>query len=119
MTLETAPVWPSIILAIAIFSDALMSIRPLNFVRACLSGIKFPENWWWVLIYIKLIAVAGLVAGIWFPGVGIAANIGVIAYFVAACIAHIKAKFLKSEFKINCLGMLFLSIASLILTILL
>ncbi|WP_423219048.1 hypothetical protein [Zhihengliuella halotolerans] len=64
-----------------------------------------------------MVATAGLIAGFWFPGVGIAANVGVIAYFVAASVAHVKARFLKSEFWINCLGMLALSATTLILTL--
>ena len=119
MILESSPAWPTAILAFVVFCDAIMSIRPLAFIRVCLTGVNLPENWWWVLVYTKLVATTGLVAGFWFPGIGIAANIGVIFYFIAACVAHIKARFLESEFKINCLGMLCLSVASLILTMIL
>lgn len=43
--------------------------------------------------------------------------VGVIAYFCAAAATHIRAHFLGSEFWINCLGMLALSIGVLILTL--
>lgn len=117
MILESQPAWPVILLALVLLGDALLSIKPAQFIRVCLTGVNFPENWWWALVYIKLLAAMGLVAGIWFPGVGVAANVGVIAYFVAAVIAHLRANFLGSEFWVNCLGMLALSIASLVLTL--
>lgn len=119
MILYSNPFWPSIVLAIVLLVDALMSIRPPKFIEGCLSGVNLPREWWWILIYIKLTAVIGLLAGLWFPGVGIAANIGVIAYFLAAATSHFKANFLKSEFWINCLGMLALSIATLVITVVL
>ncbi|MHC5797067.1 DoxX family protein [Lacisediminihabitans sp. FW035] len=44
-----------------------------------------------VLWVIEVIATVGLVAGIWFPELAIAATIGVIAYFVGAIISHRRA----------------------------
>ncbi|MFI9029615.1 DoxX family protein [Streptomyces sp. NPDC053560] len=93
-----------------------MSIRPPAFIRVCLEGVRFPEDWWWTLFVIKLLAAAGLIAGIYVPGVGVAANAGVICYFLAAAVAHIRARFLKSEFWLNCLGMLALSTLALIVS---
>ncbi|MCF8602774.1 DoxX family protein [Gordonia sp. HY442] len=105
------PVWPVIVLAVVIGSDALMSIRLPQFIRDCYAGVGFPLEWGWVLVYVKLLATAGLIVGIWHDGVGVAATAGVVAYFVAATIAHLRARFLGSEFWINCLGMLALSLA--------
>jgi hypothetical protein len=119
VVIESIPQWPSIVLAVVIFGDAVMSIKPPQFIQKCLDGVNFPRDWWWALVYIKIVAAIGLIAGLFVAGVGIAANVGVIAYFLAAVYAHIKAKFLKSEFWINCLGMLALSIATLLLTVLL
>ncbi|GAA4641907.1 DoxX family protein [Gordonia humi] len=105
------PVWPVIVLAVIVGGDALMSIRPPRFIRDCYAGVRFPLDWGWVLVYIKLLATAGLIVGIWQPGVGVSATAGVVAYFVAASIAHIRATFVGSTFWINCLGMLVLSLA--------
>ncbi|MFF2812565.1 hypothetical protein ACFVT2_36440 [Streptomyces sp. NPDC058000] len=44
---------------------------------------RFPEDWWWTLIVIELLA-AGLITGIHAAGIGAAANAGVIYYFLAA-----------------------------------
>lgn len=109
-----SPWWPVAVLAIILLVDALMSIRPPTFIRQCLEGVKFPEEWWWVLIAVKLLAVGGLTIGIWVDGIALAATGGVIAYFVVASIAHIRAEYCRQEFWVNCLGMLLLSIAVLI-----
>lgn len=108
------PWWPAALLALSLLGDALMSIRPPKFIRDCLDGVNFPREWWWVLIYVKLLAVAGLLIGIKAEGIGLAANLGVIAYFLAAAYAHFKAHFLKQEFWLNCLGMLGFAVAVLL-----
>lgn len=50
------------------------------------------------LIAIKLLPVTGLIAGIWIPGIALAANIGVIAYFLIPAVVHIRARFLGQAF---------------------
>jgi hypothetical protein len=105
------PWWPAAVLALVLFVDAAMSLRPPKFIRDCLDGVRFPRKWWWTLIVIKVLAVIGLIAGIWIPGIAFAANIGVILYFLGAAAAHIRARFTGQAFWLNCLGMLALSIA--------
>ncbi|MGO1583920.1 MAG: DoxX family protein [Actinomycetaceae bacterium] len=116
MTLVPDTWWPPAFLALVLLADIAMSARPLTFVRACLEGVGLPEQWWWTLLVVKGLAVAGLVAGIWLPGVAFAANVGVIAYFLCAAVAHVRARFTGQAFWINCLGMLVLSIAVLVLS---
>lgn len=115
MNLIPDPWWLSAALAAVLLVDAVLSIRPPRFIRECLDGVRFPRDWWWTLIVIKLCAVAGLVIGIWMPGVALAANTGVVLYFVCAAAAHVRARFLGSAFWVNCLGMLALSLATLVL----
>lgn len=100
-------------LAFILLADAAMSVKPMRFIADCLDGVQFPRQWWWALIYIKMLAVAGLIVGLWHYGIGISATAGAVAYFLAASIAHFKAKFLKQSFWVNCLGMLIFSGATL------
>lgn len=102
--------WPVIILALVLFSDVLLSFRPPKFIRDCLDGVNFPRDWWWVLIVVKMLAIVGLIVGLWAPDVALAANAGVIVYFSCAVVAHIRAQFFGRIFWINCVGMLILSV---------
>jgi len=105
--------WLTVVLALALLSDAIMSIKPPKFIQQCLDGVRFPRDWWWALIVIKFAATAGLLLGLEYPGVAFCTNVAVIAYFLAACAAHFRARFLRNEFWINCLGMLGLAVATL------
>jgi hypothetical protein len=104
------------VLAILLASDVLMSLRPPKFIRQCLDGVKLPRDWWWVLIVVKTLAVVGLLVGIKHSGIGFSANVGVIVYFLCASYAHIRARFLKQEFWVNCLGFLATAIAAFIIS---
>lgn len=114
MLLIPEPWWPQAVLALILFGDAVLSVRPPKFIRDCLDGVRLPREWWWVLIVVKVLAVAGLVAGHWLPGVGFAANLGVVAYFGCAVVAHVRSRFFGQAFWLNCLGMLALAVAALI-----
>lgn len=110
------PAWPVIVLAVILFGDALASIRPPAVIRDCMIGVGFPLDWVWALVWIKLVACAGLLVGLAEPGVGVAATAGVIAYFLAASVAHVRARFLGSTFWVNCLGMLAVSVGVLLVS---
>ena len=94
MRLIPDPKWLEIVLASFLLLDVAISIRPPALIRDCLNGVHFPEEWWWTLIVIKSIAVAGLLIGLGVRGVGPTATAGVIAYFLSASYAHIRARFL-------------------------
>ncbi|GAA1598481.1 DoxX family protein [Leucobacter chromiireducens] len=111
--------WPPVLLALVLLSDAAMSMRPPKFIRDCLDGVRFPREWWWTLIVIKTLATAGLIVGIWVPGIAFAANVGVIAYFTCAAASHIRARFFGPAFWLNCLGLLALSVTVLVLSLVL
>lgn len=106
--------WIPALLAAVLLADAALSLRPPAFIRDCLNGVKFPREWWWTLIVIKIVAATGLIVGVWVPGIGVAANVGVLAYFFCAAAAHIKARFFGQSFWVNCLGMLALSVLALV-----
>ncbi|MEV6659590.1 DoxX family protein [Nocardia fluminea] len=92
-------------LALALFADALVSVRPPRSIQRCLDGVGFPRDWWWTLIAIKLAATAGLLVGLKYPGVGFATAVSVVGYFMCAAYSQYRARLLGYEFWINCLGM--------------
>ncbi len=108
------PAWPVVVLAALVGGDALISVRPPKFIVDCLTGVGFPLDWGWALVWIKAVATAGLIVGLWQPGVGVAAVAGIIAYFLAASYAHLRAGFTNSTFWVNCLGMLAIAVAVLL-----
>jgi hypothetical protein len=114
MNLLPEPWWLDVALAAALATDVVLSIAPPKFIRDCLDGVGFPRQWWWTLLVIKSLAVAGLLVGLAVPGVGLATTVGVIAYFSSAVAAHIRARFLGTELWINCLGFLGLAAATLL-----
>lgn len=116
MSLLPDPAWPTMALAVVMLADAALTARPPAFVRDCLEGVRFPRDWWWTLVMVKLVAAAGLGVGLVVPGTGAAANVGIICYFLAAAFAHLRARFLEQEFWLNCLGMLAVSLAVLLVS---
>lgn len=110
------PWWLTAILAFVLLVDVALSVRPARFIAVCLDGVRFPRDWWWTLVVIKLLAVAGLAAGFVVPGVALATNVAVVVYFTAAAAAHIRARFLGLEFWLNCLGMLGFSLVVLVVS---
>ncbi|WP_029088715.1 DoxX family protein [Brevibacterium album] len=112
MTIDQWGLVLSLLLTAALAGDAILSLRPPRFIRDCLEGVRFPADWWWVLIVVKLAGAAGLLTGLSVPGVGLAAAAGAVVYFLCAAAAHLRARFLGTAFWFNCLGMLALSLAT-------
>ncbi|MGO2863211.1 MAG: DoxX family protein [Brevibacterium sp.] len=113
------PVWPVIVMAVIVFGDGLMTFRPPRAIAACLDGVGLPRDWWWVLAVVKFLATAGLIIGIWVPGVGLSAVVGLIVYFLTAAAAHVRARYIGRDLWINCLGLLTLNLLILIFCFLL
>ncbi|MGW4030461.1 DoxX family protein [Streptomyces sp. NPDC004838] len=111
-----SPVWPILILLGIQAGDAAMTLRPPGFIVDCLDGVRFPRDWWWVLITFKAASVVGLVVGLWVPGVAMTTTAAIVVYFLAAAASHIRARALNSAFWVNCLGMLLLSLAVLVVS---
>ncbi|MYQ78841.1 MULTISPECIES: DoxX family protein [unclassified Streptomyces] len=109
-----SPVWPVVVLLVIQAGDAAMMLRPPKFIVECLEGVLLPREWWWVLTTAKTASVAGLVVGLWVPGVAMTTTAAIVVYFLAAAAAHIRARALNLTFWVNCLGMLVVSAAVLV-----
>ncbi|MCX5167505.1 DoxX family protein [Streptomyces antibioticus] len=54
--------------------------------------IGVPDSWFPRLSALEIAAALGLIAGIFYRPLGIAAGIGIVAYFIGAVITHLRAK---------------------------
>lgn len=52
------PWWPLAILAAIQLADAAMCWKPVRFIADCLTDVRFPQRYWWMLTPIK-VAAAG------------------------------------------------------------
>ncbi|MEU2246699.1 DoxX family protein [Streptomyces sp. NPDC019224] len=109
-----SPVWPVVVLLVIQAGDAAMMLRPPGFIVDCLEGVRLPREWWWVLTTAKAASVVGLVVGFRVPGVAMTTTAAIVVYFLAAAVAHIRARALNTTFWVNCLGMLAVSLAVLV-----
>jgi hypothetical protein len=57
---------------------------------ATIDAVRFPRNQLWLLATAEIAGAIGLVSGLYWWPVGVAAAIGVILYFVGAVIAHLR-----------------------------
>lgn len=105
------PRWPVVLLAIVQAADALLVLLRPPFIVACLDGVRLPRRWWPLLVWLKAAAAAGLIAGLWVPWLGLTTSVAVVAYFVVAATMHVRSRYLGRDFWLNCLGMLAMSVA--------
>lgn len=105
------PSWPVVVLALIQIVDGLLCIKPAAFIANCFDDVGFPIRFRWVFPVIKFSAALGLLAGLWIPYIGFAANVGLVLYFVVAIGAHLRAKDLGRNLFINATGMLLLCLA--------
>ena len=56
-----------------------------------IGGLGVPLSLFPVLAALEIAAAAGLIIGLWFAPLGIAAAVGVIMYFIGAAITHLRA----------------------------
>lgn len=106
------PWWPLAGLAVIQLGDAVMCIKPAEFIRDCLQDVGFPRRFWPFLPILKTLAAAGLVAGIWFTPLAVVTSAALVCYFLIAISQHIRARDLGRNLFLNATGMLLLSTAT-------
>ncbi len=89
--MRTTLVVLSIVFAALLTGSAVfkLSHRPAAVESYRKAGV--PESWLNGLASLLLLAAAGLVVGLWWPLAGIAAGIGLVAYFALAVGFHVRA----------------------------
>jgi hypothetical protein len=83
----------SIVLAVVLSGSAYAKLaRYPKVVESIVGKVGFPEKYLWVLAALEVAAAAGLIIGLFWAPLGIAAAIGVILYFSCALIGHLRAR---------------------------
>ena len=119
MTPLPDPIWPVVVLAAISVGDGIICLKPAAFIAQCFEDVHWPRRYWWLTAPIKFAAAAGLVAGIWIPGVGVLTTVCLVVYFVVAISMHIRARDLGRNLFLNATGMLLICIATLVYSFLL
>ena len=81
----------SILLAALLVFTAVRKLSHRPDVVATYTRVGVPEERLNLLAWILLAGAAGLIAGLFWPPIGVAAGVGLVVYFLLAVIAHIKA----------------------------
>src|SRR4051812_4526539 len=87
----------TVLLALLALNSALMKLRKNEQVVAVISGkVGVPERFLPVLAALEIAGALGIVAGLWIEPLGIAAAIGLVAYFVGAVAGHLRVRDTKN-----------------------
>jgi uncharacterized membrane protein YphA (DoxX/SURF4 family) len=82
----------SIVLAVVLSGSAYAKLtKNPQVVESLVGRVGVPEDRLWMLAGLELAGAAGLIIGLFWAPLGIAAAIGVILYFIGALIAHVRA----------------------------
>ena len=112
MTLLPDPVWPVVVLAVISLVDGILCIKPMAFIARCFEDVHWPRKYWWTMTPIKFAAAAGLIGGIWIPGLAALTTTCLILYFVVAVAMHVRARDFGRNLFVNASGMLVICIAT-------
>ena len=114
MSLLPDPIWPVIVLALICVGDGIICIKPMAFIARCFTDVRWPRKYWRLMPAIKFAAAAGLIAGIWMPGLGLVTSACLGLYFLVAISMHVRARDFGSNLFINATGMLLICAATLV-----
>jgi hypothetical protein len=85
----------AVILAALLAMSARAKLAKDEKIVKGITGLGVPLSWFPFLAACELAGAVGLVIGLWWAPLGIAAAIGVILYFVGAVISHLRAGDMK------------------------
>ncbi|MFE3194168.1 DoxX family protein [Nocardia sp. NPDC059240] len=81
----------SVLLALAMLQSGLMKFVRPAWIRQFAAAVHLNTSQLAILGTLQIAATLGLIGGIWFPPVAIAAAIGLVLYFVGAIAAHLRS----------------------------
>lgn len=89
--MEAAAPWLALITIVVLGLDALACIGPIPYIRRDLERLGCSEAFIKIIPIVKIVAVAGMVAGLWWPWIGAVATAGMVVYFFVAFGFHKRA----------------------------
>lgn len=87
-----ATVIVSVFLCIALVFSAIGKLTKSEQVMSIMNGVGVPSDKVPVLAYLEIAGAIGLVVGLFWWPIGVAAAVGVILYFVGAVVSHLRVK---------------------------
>ena len=81
----------SIVLGLAMLASGVMKLIRAPRIVSLMAAVHVTPPQLAVLGALQVASTIGLIAGIWFPPLAIAASIGLVLYFAGAIVAHIRA----------------------------
>jgi uncharacterized membrane protein YphA (DoxX/SURF4 family) len=81
--------------AMATFSGIGKILRHPHIVQVVREVVGVPLKYFPLLAACELAGALGVVLGIWWPVVGVAAGVGLVIYFVGACVSHLRVGDIK------------------------
>ncbi|HKW33989.1 MAG TPA: DoxX family protein [Candidatus Acidoferrum sp.] len=94
--MDTAYLFTTIVLAaIAAFSGVGKLRRDPKIVQVIHQVVGVPMKFFPLLAACEIAGALGLVLGIWWPVLGVAAGVGLVIYFVGAVVSHLRVGDMK------------------------
>jgi uncharacterized membrane protein YphA (DoxX/SURF4 family) len=88
--MSVATVIVTLILALVLAYTGYATLAGRRAVRQGIIAVGFPPSLVWLLGIAQLSGAIGIVAGLWWPPLAIAAAVGLVGYFLAAVGAHLR-----------------------------
>jgi uncharacterized membrane protein YphA (DoxX/SURF4 family) len=88
----------SSVLAFAAIGSAISKLKKVPDVMTAMASVGVKPHQVTVLAALEIAGGLGIIAGIWVPGLGVAASACLVLYFVGALASHIKKKHGPAEF---------------------
>src|SRR5918996_4931773 len=89
--MDTAAAFTSLLLAALVAAAAIRKLTHHPRVVESYRRAGVPESWLNYLAAILLAGASGLVVGIWWTPIGVAAAAGLVGYFIGAVVSHVRA----------------------------
>jgi hypothetical protein len=85
----------AVLLTLALLASATAKLRRVPQLVAGLTGLGVPLGLFPFLAACEIAGAGGLLIGLWYPPVGVAAAIGLVLYFLGAVGAHLRGRDFK------------------------